>query len=578
MKKVIISVALLVTFLTSSCFALWTDNAWKDEAGQDLLGRYLDENSTIKPEIDLSVKKATDADFSNSLALVEEFPGIDLKATLDMSTVEQKFNTIIENAAIYAEGKTNKDQLLTDLETIPVKGLFTIEIQYPTASVEAASVEAIKNASNLSGFVSDGLDLYEEVSRDMTNVGTNWTKLTIVVKTKDLTVAQIRNKLKDITFYAQDVQLSQNYNANKVTVKLSGKTWIGGDAAIANNTVTDSAAVINYEAAGEIPIVISKRGGSRRPSTGSGSTGDNTGDNKGDNTGDVGESNIVVSIPGTEGTSVTVKTGETVKAEELPVPEAREGYAFGGYYTDMYYENKVPEEIKVDKDMAVYGRWINLNAPEDLNSEDHVAYIQGYPDGNVKPFNNITREEIATIFYRIMKASKGEAIYAETNNFTDVENGRWSNIAISTMAKGGYLTGYPDGSFNPSGNITRAEFATIIARFTSSLVETGTPYNDIAGHWAEKYILTAEANRWLDGHAEKDFRPDEYITRADVISIINSVLVRYVGEAGLIDGYNIFTDNDKSSEYYYEIIEATTAHDQEREEDKYNEQWKKINN
>ena len=189
--------------------------------------------------------------------------------------------------------------------------------------------------------------------------------------------------------------------------------------------------------------------------------------------------------------------------------------------------------------------------------------------------SNITRAEVATIFFRLMTNEYRMENWATENDFSDVETGTWYNNAISTVATAGLVNGYSDGSFLPGNNITRAEFATIAARFTSDEeVQTGR-FSDISGHWAEMYIERAAAAGWITGENGK-FRPDDYITRAEVIVVVNRMLDRVPDEEHLLEGMKTFVDNQPGMWYYADVQEATNSHDYERDETGVVEIWTEL--
>ncbi|HEY4391974.1 MAG TPA: S-layer homology domain-containing protein [Paenibacillus sp.] len=213
--------------------------------------------------------------------------------------------------------------------------------------------------------------------------------------------------------------------------------------------------------------------------------------------------------------------------------------------------------------------------PPKLDTENHFDYIQGYPDGNVKPQNNISREEVAAIFYRLMEGESRANYYSTTNSYSDVKDTRWSNKHISTMANAGIITGYPDGTFRPGQAITRAEFAAIAARFDKLDERESGLFTDISGHWAEKYILSAGNKGWIKGYTDGTFKPNQYITRAEAMSFINSVLNRKVKESGILEDAKKWPDNPATSWYYEDVIEATNNHDYSRNADGY-ETWEQL--
>ena len=203
-----------------------------------------------------------------------------------------------------------------------------------------------------------------------------------------------------------------------------------------------------------------------------------------------------------------------------------------------------------------------------LNDTDHFAYIIGYEDDTVRPLNNITRAEVATIFFRLMTDEFRNANWATTNDFSDVTAGSWYNNAISTCANAGALSGYTDGSFKPNASITRAEFAAIAARFLSDeYVDDGKgDFSDTADHWAAKEIRLAAKAGWIQGDGNK-FRPNDKITRAEVMTIVNRMLDRVPDADHMLDTMKKWTDNPEDAWYYEAVQEATNEHAYERDED-----------
>ena len=261
-----------------------------------------------------------------------------------------------------------------------------------------------------------------------------------------------------------------------------------------------------------------------------------------------------------------------VDLRKLDVPEMS-GFKFDGWYEDGTYRNKVSDIYSTSVSTSLFGRYVKADAPEVLESDDHFAYIIGYPEGDVRPLNNITREEIAVIFYRLLKDEVREDLADTSNDFSDVDSARWSNKAISTMENGGYITGYEDGTFRPGNFITRAEFATIAARFLDKDYATELVFSDISGHWAEKYIESVATSHWVNGYEDGTFRPDRYITRAEAITIINRILVRYVNGEGIHADARQWPDNTVDAWYYYDMLEATSSHYYYRLNDGVHEKW-----
>ena len=229
------------------------------------------------------------------------------------------------------------------------------------------------------------------------------------------------------------------------------------------------------------------------------------------------------------------------------------------------------------------GRKPTVDIPDDvptgLNGDDHFAYIVGYPDGNVKPGSSITRAEVATIFFRLLTEDVRTANSTQSNSLSDVSRGQWFNHAISTLSSMGIVKGNPDGTFDPDAPITRAEFAAIAARFDDKNTNTTSNFSDIASHWAKDEIGVAANKGWINGYPDSTFRPDQYITRAEAMTLVNRVLNRLPEKSeDLLDDMIKWPDNaDASVWYYLAVQEATNSHDysDKSNADKY-EKWTKI--
>jgi len=229
------------------------------------------------------------------------------------------------------------------------------------------------------------------------------------------------------------------------------------------------------------------------------------------------------------------------------------------------------------------GRKPTVDIPDDvptgLNGDDHFAYIVGYPDGNVKPGSSITRAEVATIFFRLLTEDVRTANSTQANSLSDVSRGQWFNHAISTLSSMGIVKGNPDGTFDPDAPITRAEFAAIAARFDDKNTNTTSNFSDIASHWAKDEIGVAANKGWINGYPDSTFRPDQYITRAEAMTLVNRVLNRLPEKSeDLLDDMIKWPDNaDASVWYYLAVQEATNSHDysDKSNADKY-EKWTKL--
>ena len=261
---------------------------------------------------------------------------------------------------------------------------------------------------------------------------------------------------------------------------------------------------------------------------------------------------------------------------ELTKMPTREGYIFTGWHADAALREMI-DHVVMDGSKTVYAGWERVSTPA-VNKVDHIAYIIGYPNGMVYPEANITRAEVATIFFRLLRDDVRAANVTSNNNYPDVSMGSWYNVAVSTMSRIGVIKGYPDGTFRPGANITRAEFAAIAARFDEKEVGVMADFSDILGHWAAMEISKAASNGWVNGYPDGTFRPDREITRAESMALINRVLERDPeSEEDLLEGMITWHDNaDKSKWYYVDVQEATNSHDYEHKTNGH-ERWLQIN-
>ena len=213
-----------------------------------------------------------------------------------------------------------------------------------------------------------------------------------------------------------------------------------------------------------------------------------------------------------------------------------------------------------------------------LNNTDHFAYIVGYGNGEVRPQNSITRAEVAAIFFRLLEDDVRDANYTRQNKFTDVSNDAWYCSAVSTLSAMGIISGYPDATFRPNASITRAEFAAIATRFDVNGDKTPASFNDIADHWAKDEIAVATNNGWVNGYEDGSFRPQNKITRAETMSLVNRVLNRKPETAeDLLENMAKWTDNaDTNAWYYLAVQEATNSHYYEYKENSQYEKWTEL--
>ena len=219
------------------------------------------------------------------------------------------------------------------------------------------------------------------------------------------------------------------------------------------------------------------------------------------------------------------------------------------------------------------------DVPTGLDLKNHYGYIIGYPvdyytgkpttdqtKKPVRPEGKITRAEVATIYFRMLTDENRAANWNQVSGFSDVKSSAWYNNAISTLTKAGILKGYEDGTFQPNGYITRAEFATIAIRFFSGVYEGEDLFPDIKGHWAEDYINNAANKGLVKGYEDGTFGPDRYITRAEAVTLVNRTLNRHPHNDGLHQDMLRWPDNMDTSKWYYaDMQEATNSHEPDKD-------------
>ena len=284
------------------------------------------------------------------------------------------------------------------------------------------------------------------------------------------------------------------------------------------------------------------------------------------------------------------------------VPESVTGTKDGvnGTFTFAGWKDKdgkvLSGEQELKDDITLYGVWtftkkssgggggghkptvtIPDDVPTGLNGDDHYAYIVGYPDSTVRPQNGITRAEVATIFFRLLTDETRNANSTKSNSYSDVAAGAWYNHAVSTLSAMGIVKGDSHGKFNPNAPITRAEFAAIAARFDDKANTTAVDFSDIASHWAKNEISAAANNGWINGYTDGTFRPNNKITRAEAMTLVNRVLKRLPETAEDLHNDMIkWSDNsDTSAWYYLAVQEATNSHYYDLKENKH-EKWSKL--
>ena len=291
------------------------------------------------------------------------------------------------------------------------------------------------------------------------------------------------------------------------------------------------------------------------------------------------------------------KNGETFKEVVVPItsiPEVGDkpnsGYRAGSWDTTPVGNAKVEKDTVFTYTYAKRSSGggggggshkptvtIPDDVPTGLNGDDHYAYIVGYPDSTVRPQDGITRAEVATIFFRLLTDETRNANSTKTNSYSDVAAGAWYNHAVSTLSAMGIVKGDSNGKFNPNAPITRAEFAAIAARFDDKADTTAVDFSDIASHWAKNEISAAANNGWINGYTDGTFRPNNKITRAEAMTLVNRVLKRLPETAEDLHNDMIkWSDNsDTSAWYYLAVQEATNSHYYDLKENKH-EKWSKL--
>ena len=327
------------------------------------------------------------------------------------------------------------------------------------------------------------------------------------------------------------------------------------------------------------------------------------------------EDSFTVTFNGGEYGTLTGETeytiGEDGKITETPTVNPNTGYEFSGWYCEETRETYTEDELKdldVEGDLnftAQYEQITNIpdvdtptssgggasddydvdqifatpvnddndgngedgttildedTALANLNLDDHFGYVVGYPDGTIRPNDYISREEVATIFFRLLDDESRAEFWSTKNSYSDTDPSDWSNNAVSTLEKSNIISGYTDGTFKGKNYITRAEFATIAARFDDTPYVGEDLFSDISGHWAEEYINRAANRGWIKGYEDGTFAPDQFITRAEAFTLINAVLGRTPSDSKLSDDMITFIDNPQGTWYYAQVQEATNSH------------------
>ena len=262
----------------------------------------------------------------------------------------------------------------------------------------------------------------------------------------------------------------------------------------------------------------------------------------------------------------TVRHGLTVAKPKDPV---NGGYIFDGWYTDKTFRHRYDFSTPLTEDITIYAKWflvvlpgvtVKKNTPK-LNTADHFAYVQGYPDGTVKPAGNITRAETAAILFRLMDDASRKTYYSTKSGFRDVASGSWYNTYVATLNNAGVITDSSNGYFRPNEAITRAELAAMLAKF-SETTGAANYFNDVsAKYWAANAIAICAKLGWITGYPDGTFRPDRNVTRAELMAMINRATGRAPKSAdAFLPGMKTWIDNTADKWYYLDVQEATNSH------------------
>ena len=439
----------------------------------------------------------------------------DAKAVIDMDDIEETWNSYVDAASSLIPG-TSKETVLSYVAVTDSE--FVVKIQ---------ADEKISNEDPTFTWSSKVNDLFEQVGEPVINNDDNSYTLTMKVK-GDVTTAQLdeffnAETREILSLEVKDNSLTKSGKTYVITSTFSGQIEIGlADSDLKN-------AIDGYEPR---QFVIGE-------DLGDGEYGEKDVDYiKRKSSTSNGESS------GGGGTSVIPVPTPTTDPVQVPLPT----------------EKGTPDNVEPQINGTSSGAKLNYN--------DHIAYINGYDNGDgttvVRPENPITRAEIATIFYRILDPASRAKFETTTSPFGDVSADMWFNTEVSTVAAAGIVNGYEDSSFMPDKKITRAEFAAIASRFTSLVYEGENMFTDTSDHWAANEINNAAMTGWIAGYEDGTFNPEADITRAEAITIINRMLYRFVSKDGLHDDLVTWSDNTADKWYYEAVQEATNEHNYNR--------------
>lgn len=292
--------------------------------------------------------------------------------------------------------------------------------------------------------------------------------------------------------------------------------------------------------------------------------------------------------------------------EDFPADPVRKGYIFKGWNTqkDGKGTSSFTLDTVIESDITLYAQWEEqIKKPDKpdkpkkhdksengyfliksvdtplLNKKDHAQYMIGYKDQTFRPDRQMSRQEVAVMFSRLLNERPQKGIIYN-RDYKDVSDDLWSVTAISYMSKLNMIKGYPDGNFRPYANITRGEFAAMATRF-ANLSGGNKNFTDVSkDHWAYDVIQKAAEAGWISGYPDGSFKPDQPITRAEIVSVTNRMLNRFADEDFVDHNLNKiinYRDMDKAHWAYYPVAEATNGHTYERKENERDETWFEVN-
>lgn len=229
----------------------------------------------------------------------------------------------------------------------------------------------------------------------------------------------------------------------------------------------------------------------------------------------------------------------------------------------IYGETIKVEAKDKDKEVSKIDYKVTRNEVEQVKA---ISYIKGYPDGTFKPQDNVTRAEAAQMFATLLNGGTNFGTSSMTK-FSDA-NDDWYSKAINYVVSKNLISGYPNGTFKPNESITRAEFAQMISGYVKNEKNSSSDFQDVKDHWAKDAIDKLYGNKNVSGYPDGSFKPNAKITRAEAVTILNSVFNRNTNKNSLnnvnTSSLNKFSDVSEGFWAYYNILDAANTHDRER--------------